>query len=123
MWGHYARTFKGQVQLRWTKGLRELLGLGDVVKDAVVAAAVDRFEVLLARLQRSDWRRVLANEARGALQQIAATGDRERLWAFLRALPGGSDEKAAPRAPSVSSGASDWCWGAEDILALAGAPA
>jgi hypothetical protein len=86
-WREYALAFKGRKQLVWSKGLRALLGLvveeksdQEVVEDVVEDA------VCLAFLSVSDWRIVLANDARGELLDVASSGDVAAVGAFLRSL-------------------------------------
>lgn len=86
----YAAAVKGTNLLRWSRGLRSLLGLG-VEQNACDLAAEDDAQPgleLLAELSLAQWRCVLQNDARGQLKAVADTGDRPALFRFLRALPG-----------------------------------
>jgi hypothetical protein len=83
----YVHAFKGRSQLRYSKGLRALLGLAveektdeEVVKDAVEDA------VELALVDLAAWRVVLANDARAELLNVASSGDAAQVCAFLVGL-------------------------------------
>ena len=86
LWLEYARVLKGQRALWWSQGLRAALGLCEEKTDAEIASDRDAFGVLLAALNRDQWRRVLANDARAELLHVASSGDVSALWAFLRSL-------------------------------------
>jgi hypothetical protein len=83
----YVQAFKGRSQLRYSKGLRALLGLAveektdqEIVEEAVEDA------VVLAQLDLSAWRVVLANDARAELLNVASSGDPELVRSFLLGL-------------------------------------
>jgi len=83
VWQEYAVTFKGRHQLQWSRGLRELLGLGRIESDVEIAARADEPAVLLAALTRAQWNVILGNDARGEVLEIASSGDVEQLQKFL----------------------------------------
>jgi hypothetical protein len=85
-WKEYAECFKGKHQLVWSDGLRALLlpGLAEKSDEEIVNAA-DEESVLLAQLELSAWRSVLANDARYELLEAATTGV-EELRRFLTSL-------------------------------------
>lgn len=91
-WGRifqeYARAFKGKSQLRYSKGLRELLGLGVELSDKELAEGGEYPSSLLARLSRRQWRIILANDARGDVLGAAEKGI-EALNEFLNAIGAG----------------------------------
>lgn len=81
----YARVFKGRNQLNWSRGLRSELGLGKEAADAdLMLEAADEY-VLLATLDRLQWRAVLALESdvRGELLAVAGSGDKQAVVTFL----------------------------------------
>lgn len=86
LFAEYALTFKGKSQLYWSKGLRDLLGLAETLTDEELAARRGEDAVLLARLNSRQWKRILANSARGELLAAAANGDVIRLDQFLQGL-------------------------------------
>jgi len=86
VWQDYAGTFKGRHQLQWSRGLRELLGLGRIESDMEIAARADEPAVLLAAVTRAEWNVILGNDARGELLEIASSGDPERVLEFLHEL-------------------------------------
>lgn len=84
----YAATFKGRYQLTWSRGLAELLGVGDdaAKSDEEIAGEVREDAVLLATLTPFEWRAVRLTGQRGQLLEVARTGDVAALWAFVRQL-------------------------------------
>lgn len=86
-WREYALTFKGRKQHVYSRGLRALLGLVVEEKsDEEVAAEAIEDAVVLARLDLSAWRVVLANDARGELCDVASSGDPVAVRSFLESL-------------------------------------
>jgi hypothetical protein len=87
LWREYATVFKGRKQLVWSKGLRALLGLAGVEKsDAEIVEEAVEDAIVLAQLDLSAWRIVLANDARAELLEVADSGDPDRVRAFLQLL-------------------------------------
>jgi hypothetical protein len=83
----YAAQFKGQVHLRWSKGLRAQLQLADERTDEELAAeARGEDEVALVLLPLSTWRRVVRGNLRGELLAVAGRGDPQAVWDFLGEL-------------------------------------
>src|SRR5215469_12848415 len=80
----YARWFKGHKQLSWSKGLRKrLLGTEEEKSDEELVQEQQEDAVLLGRLTRTQWRVVLANDARGELLEVAQSGEWQQVQAFL----------------------------------------
>jgi len=86
LWQEYAGIFKGRHQLQWSRGLRELLGLGKLESDQEIAERADQPAVLLAALSRRQWQVVLGNDARGELIEVASSGDVVELQKFLHEI-------------------------------------
>lgn len=81
----YARHFKGKRQLVWTPGLRELLGIEDLSDEQIIEGReADCW--LLAILSWSQWRAILAQDARAEVVAAANTGDVEHFRAVLASL-------------------------------------
>ena len=95
----YAVNFKGQRQLVWSKGLRELLGLEAEKTDEEIAVEEEEDALLLASLSVGAWRVILANDARAEVLQIASAGDVDRLDTFLMELgiPAGAGRREVRR--------------------------
>lgn len=83
LWSTYAHEMKGTHQLRWSPGLRALLGLAKSKSDQEVAADVDKLGLLLTRLDKTDWATVLYFDARADLLNVAAFGDLARVNEYL----------------------------------------
>ena len=85
LWREYAAAFKGQVQLRWSRGLRALLGLPDALTDDEVAQGTDAAAEVLATL--TDYqRRALVGSGAGALCAVleVAESDPAGVQAYIR---------------------------------------
>ena len=83
----YATWFKGKHQLHWSKGLRRrLFGSDEEQSDEELAEAVQDEAVLLGLITRSQWRVVLANDARGELLEVARAGDWQQVQSFLAGI-------------------------------------
>lgn len=83
----YVHAFRGRSQLRYSPGLRAVLGLAveektdqEIVEEAVEDA------VVLAQLDLVAWRVVLANDVRAELLNVANSGDPELVRSFLLSL-------------------------------------
>lgn len=70
----YAGGFKGKSQLRYSQGLRDLLGLKKEVTDKELAEGGEHPSSLLATLSVRQWRIVLAHDARGEILSAAEKG-------------------------------------------------
>ncbi len=85
---HYARAFKGKNHLRWSRGLRDQLGLSPQLSDLEVAEQQTDEADLLGILDREQWASVLASGrgARGELLELARSGDWSQVLAWLEPL-------------------------------------
>jgi hypothetical protein len=82
----YAEAMRGVNQIRWSPGLRRLLGLGIQPTDAELVEAVEEDDRLLASLTLKQWGIVLKREKRGELIEVASSGDHGLLRAYLLSL-------------------------------------
>ena len=73
LWREYAASFKGQVQLRWSKGLRALLGLGAGQTDQALAAADSPAAIVLAELSELQWQAIRYTQSYSAILDMAET--------------------------------------------------
>ncbi len=90
LWLQYAVNLKGERQLFWSKGLRQLLGLETEKTDEELADEQEEIAVILASLTMGAWRIIIANDARGELLEIAATGEPAKVEAFICSLGAGA---------------------------------
>lgn len=90
LWLQFAVNLKGERQLFWSKGLRDQLGLAKEKTDEELAVEQEEIAVILASLTLGAWRVVIANDARGELLEVAATGDPARVQAFIESLGAGA---------------------------------
>lgn len=80
----YAHTMKGRKQLVWSKGARALFGLGkEKTEQELAEDLVEVGDVVLAKLSLSQWRVILANDARADLLNVADSGDKIKVHTFL----------------------------------------
>jgi hypothetical protein len=79
----YARVFKGQQHLTFSKGLRAAAGLDDT-SDEQVVDELHEDAMLLATLGEREWAAVRALGLRGQVLEVARAGDRLALVAYLR---------------------------------------
>lgn len=87
LYREYAAATKGCKQLVWSPGLRELLGLGvEVADEGLCEDEPAGDEVVLASLTFSDWQKVLANDARAELLEVASQGDKQVLAQWLAGI-------------------------------------
>lgn len=86
LWWEYAVNFRGERQLAYSPGLRAMLGLDKEQTDQEIANEQSEVAIILAQLNRLQWKVVLGNDCRGELLQVASTGDSSALWAFLRSI-------------------------------------
>lgn len=111
LWQQYARAFKGRRQLAWSPGLREYLGLGVEQTDEEIAEAATAEEEAFAVLYAEAWNRVLGNDARAELLELAGTGDAEAFWRYVEALPGAGGASVT----EASDSAAEWAPQREEI--------
>jgi hypothetical protein len=78
----YAHAFKGQRQLHWSKGLRDLLGVIVEMTDEELANQQEESAVELAELTPEQWRAVLFTRSEAALLDLAER-DPEQIRPFL----------------------------------------
>lgn len=83
---HYAGALKGQRQLYWSRGLRELLGLAEEKSDQDLAEEQSEVAIILATLTWEQWRVVLGNDARADLLLVASSGDASAVRSWLVGL-------------------------------------
>jgi hypothetical protein len=96
LWLEYYWAMKGEKQLVFSKGLRELLQLGKAPTDAELAED-DAEGIVLAELTPQQWWVVLRCEARGPLLAVAATtGNRAAVMAYLAEIGALEGEAGQP---------------------------
>ena len=76
----------GTHQLRWSPGLRALLELGEAKSDEELAEEQTESADLVCRLDPIDWKRIVAQDGRAELLEVAATRSPERVLMFLTAF-------------------------------------
>jgi protein-disulfide isomerase-like protein with CxxC motif len=87
-WREYLAAFRGMAQLRWSRKLRERLGLEVERSDAEVAAEQAEDGVLLALLYLDQWRAVWQAGKVADLLDAAGTGDKAAVWAVVAVAVG-----------------------------------
>jgi hypothetical protein len=104
-WREYLAAFRGMAQLRWSRKLRERLGLEAERSDAEVAAEQSEDGVLLASLYLDQWRAVWEAEKVVDLLEAAATGEVSAVLAVVAAAVAvRAATKVAARSPPLVLG-------------------
>lgn len=67
LWAEYAGAFKGRRQIFWSRGLRDLCGLGPDVSDEQLAAAEPEQHQVVVEVSRTEWIAVRAVGSRAQL--------------------------------------------------------
>ncbi len=75
LWCEYERVYKGAKQLVWSKGLRELMGLKEVLSDDEAAALEPEGWTVAAELTPVQWRAVRRAGLRAELLEVATTSN------------------------------------------------
>lgn len=83
LWREYAAAFKGQVQLRWSRGLRALLGLPDALSDEEIAQGTDAAAEVLVTLTGYQLRALVGARALCSVLEVAETAP-EMLRLYIR---------------------------------------
>ena len=86
LWWIYATEMKRTHQLRWSPGLRAMLGLKKEKSDEELAAEADKRGNLLAELDSKEWATVLHFNKRAELLNIASGGSLDAVKDFLTDL-------------------------------------
>lgn len=79
----YALAMKARKHLVWSRGLRDLLGIGQEKPDAEIAEELDEAAVILARLSYFQWQVIVEKNLRSAVLDVADSGDPDELREFL----------------------------------------
>ena len=82
----YVQAFKGKHQLQWSKGLRDLLGLGGELTDAELTEREAAQGKVLATLTRAQWKTILACGCRAELLAVASNADEETLFLYIASI-------------------------------------
>lgn len=105
LFNEYAAGFRGRHQLEWSRGLRDLLDLGEEETDEEIAAKVESEAVRLGSLTIPQWRAILAEEKRGELLEVASTGGWSAVIDFIESLSQRTPPVKAARESAQAGGA------------------
>lgn len=79
----FVQVFKGRSQLQWSRGLRQVLGMGEEKTDEEVALeTVEADDLLMARIDQADWRTIRRYHLRGQVLELL----REAEWSAVQLL-------------------------------------
>lgn len=87
----FATVFKGKRQLSWSRGLRDLLCVGDDLSDEELATELEEDAELLGSLSIEQWKDVLAIDGRGLVLLVAARGGWSDVVRLLSVIDGAAD--------------------------------
>lgn len=82
LWVEYARAMKGRRQLGWSRGLRDLLGLGEELSDETIAEQEPDAEVIVS-FTLEDWLKVVRFGLLVDLLELIEVGDFYRFYQLL----------------------------------------
>lgn len=82
----FAAAMKGVNQIRWSQGLRSKLGLKQELTDEELVGAMEEDDRILAQLTLKQWHVILKRNKVGELIEVASTGERGLLRAYLLSL-------------------------------------
>lgn len=82
----YAQAMKGQHQIRWSADLRQELELDPEMTDEEIASAQDGDAYLFAQITIHQWRRIIKQEKRGQVLEVASMGDSGLFQKFLQSI-------------------------------------
>lgn len=91
----YAAAFHGKRQMYWSRGLRELFGLGDEASDQELAEASGEGEVTVATFTGQGLRQLVDSGRLGELLDVAETRGVEAAWLWLAEFFGTADYAAS----------------------------
>jgi hypothetical protein len=74
LWKEFVDAFKGLPALRWSRGLRNRLGIGEEKTDEQLAEAVEAEDILLALIPNKDWDVIIKNNLRALVLEILRIG-------------------------------------------------
>lgn len=83
----YAAAMAGRAQLRWSKGLRDLLEMNDEPNENAPIDESEDDDQIMAELDHDQWQCVTRAGLRGEVLQVAATGNVQKLWDYLDHIP------------------------------------
>lgn len=87
LWIQYAVIMKGKRQLSWSKGFRDLLGLGQEKTDEQLSNEYDQKAVKVATMDIRAWYFIVANDMRGEVLGWLSAGPEYFVSRFLDILP------------------------------------
>lgn len=119
----YSSVFHGRAQLVWSRGLRDLLKVGEEKSDEEVNAVEEEGAQLLTSLTRYTWFKLtrLATDARGELLCIAATGDVDKFHKRVIELVGADASSPPPKKKEEKVSVAHMCGKCLGVATLAGA--
>ncbi|TBW03700.1 hypothetical protein E0E52_14515 [Azotobacter chroococcum] len=87
LFAEFAKAFKGYQQLRWSPGLKQAFGIGEL-SDAEIASEQTEQAERVTQITRDQWRAVLRQpyQARAVLLRLAETGGHEAVVRYVFGL-------------------------------------
>lgn len=79
----YSKAMKGRRLLSWSHGARDLFELGEELTDEELAEEEEEHAERLLTFTPGQWRKVLGNDIRAEVLEMASTGDVMKVWGFL----------------------------------------
>ena len=87
LFAEYAKAFKNKHQLQGLAEMKKILSPDEDIKtDEELAKETREDSIILASLNKPDWKIIIANDARAELLNVADSGNIEDVWIFLEEL-------------------------------------
>ena len=87
----YARAMKGVTMIKWSRGLRDLFGLGKQATDEEILKEEQDKCDLLCHITPVEWKYIIENKLRSTVLELAENGGVDAMAAFLFPLDGTKD--------------------------------
>lgn len=81
----YARSFKGNQQLRWSPGLKDHFSI-DKLSDEEIAAALEDDSYLLGKFTDAQWKFILKTDGRANINELARSGGWDAVIRYLNSF-------------------------------------
>lgn len=79
----YAKAMKGRRLLSWSHGAREMFDIGQELTDEELVEKNEEDAVVLLTLTPGQWKKIVGNDIRAEVLNVASTGDAFKVWSFL----------------------------------------
>lgn len=82
----YARAMKGVTQIKWSRGLRDIFGLGKEITDEEILKQEEDKADFLCHITPVEWRYIIQNNMRDIVLDLAENGGSQAVGLFLHGI-------------------------------------